>query len=234
MRATEFEFRHRFFFIGGLFTLAFSCNVLDPRSVAVWLTGALGRPDPAALRIVFAFAALLAAAAAALRTWAAAYLHSGVVHDLRLHSDRLVADGPYRHLRNPLYVGTWLLTLGIGFMASRLGWLILIPGIALFTFRLIRREEAMLEASQGPAFVEFRNAVPLAVPSLRPRIPASGRAPQWGQAFRGELFMWVFALAMFTYAATLRPRVTYLLFMAAVGGYAILNLIARKRESPDA
>jgi len=45
---------------------------------------------------------------------AEAYLHSSVVHDSQLHSDRLVADGPYRRVRNPLYLGNILLAFGLG------------------------------------------------------------------------------------------------------------------------
>ena len=56
-----------------------------------------------------------------LRTWAAAYLHSDVVHDLKLHSEKLVADGPYRFMRNPLYLGSLMLTIGIGCSPAGLG-----------------------------------------------------------------------------------------------------------------
>jgi hypothetical protein len=35
-------------------------------------------------------------------------------HDTALHSDKLVADGPYRHLRNPLYAGVFLINGGLG------------------------------------------------------------------------------------------------------------------------
>jgi hypothetical protein len=47
-------------------------------------------------RLAFLFATLLVGAPATIRTWAAAYLGSDVVHDLRLHTESLVTDGPYR------------------------------------------------------------------------------------------------------------------------------------------
>lgn len=45
---------------------------------------------------------MLVGAAAEIRTWATAYLGSEIVFDLNLHTNRLVADGPYRYVGNPL------------------------------------------------------------------------------------------------------------------------------------
>src|SRR5882757_2992199 len=47
-----------------------------------------------------------AVTAALLRTWATAYLDAAVVHDKRMRADQVVADGPFRYVRNPLYRGT--------------------------------------------------------------------------------------------------------------------------------
>ncbi len=231
MRATEFEFRHRFYFIASIYYVGFACSAIDHRGVAAWLIHTFGWPDRPARHLLFGAATLLTVAAAALRTWAAAYLQSEVVHDTRLRSEKLVADGPYRHLRNPLYAGAWLLTLGVGLMASRLGFVVLACGITWFTLRLIGREEAVLAASQGSTFLDFKRAVPSVIPSLRPRVPAFGRPARWAQAFRGEAFMWVFAFAMLLYAVTLRARITFTLFFAALIGYVILNLRRAKQST---
>ncbi|MEZ5313544.1 MAG: hypothetical protein R2862_07770 [Thermoanaerobaculia bacterium] len=103
MRATEFEFRHRFWLISAIFVLSFALYRFDPRNLGVALlerlrrsgsTGSLaGRRD---LRILFLGAAALVVLAALLRTWATAFLSSDVVHDSALRQDRLVADGPFR------------------------------------------------------------------------------------------------------------------------------------------
>src|SRR5262249_5351902 len=147
-------------------------------------------------------------------TWAAAYLHSSVVHDRSLHSDRLVADGPYRHLRNPLYVGALLLAIGFGLMAPPIGSVVLILGITWFVLRLIGREENELAQTQGESSPEFLHRVPQMLPAIRPRLPTSGAKPKWGQAVTGELFFWGCALALASYVWLLDLRVMWAVMAA--------------------
>jgi hypothetical protein len=49
------------------------------------------------------------------------------MRDSRVHTERVLADGPYRYVRNPLYLGNILMATGIGLMASRIGFLVLVP-----------------------------------------------------------------------------------------------------------
>ena len=142
MRATAFEFRYRFWFIFLLFWAAFSFYLVDHRSAGVALVRLLssGPATESAVHVIFGLAALLIGIAALLRTWAAAYLQSERVHDANLRTEGVVADGPYRHVRNPLYLGNLLLAVGMGLIASRLGFLILVGGHLIFLLRLIGRE----------------------------------------------------------------------------------------------
>jgi hypothetical protein len=147
-------------------------------------------------------------AAAAIRTWASAYLHRQIVRDSLLHAERLVADGPYRWVRNPLYFGTILLAIGLGSMASRSGFVvlvfgILVFGILVFSYRLIFREEAQLLASQGETYRRYLKAFPPLWPSIIARVAPAGARPRWPQAFFGETFFWAFAAASIGFAATL-------------------------------
>jgi Phospholipid methyltransferase len=48
----------------------------------------------------------------------------------------LVADGPFRWTRNPLYDGGILLAAGMGLLASRLGWVVMTFGLAIFYYPL--------------------------------------------------------------------------------------------------
>jgi protein-S-isoprenylcysteine O-methyltransferase Ste14 len=238
MRATEFEFKQRFWFIGGIFWLGFACYGFDHQNAGIALLELLQRghfdPNSAAaalpLHLIFGFAALLAVLAAALRTWAAAYLRSEIVHDHALHSEGLMADGPFRWIRNPLYDGGILLAMGVGLLASPLGWAVMVFGLSLFYYRLVLREEAALMQSQGEPFRAYCAAVPRFFPALRPRVKASGARPSWGQAFAGEIFMWGFAASVVTFAITLTLRSFYIVLGISLVGY-MLYWISRGRAA---
>jgi protein-S-isoprenylcysteine O-methyltransferase Ste14 len=210
MRATDFEFRYRFWIIFGLFMVAFAISRLDQVGVAATIDA----NDLRAQQGVFIIGALFVAAGALVRTWATAYLNADVVHDRQLHKQTLVADGPYRRLRNPLYLGVLLIALGVSLTLSRAGAACLLITVWLYLYRLICREQTELRQTQGPSYAAYCAAVPSLMPALMPRLPASGARPRWPQAFRGELFSWLYAVAELTYALTLDPRLV-IVFIAA-------------------
>jgi protein-S-isoprenylcysteine O-methyltransferase Ste14 len=230
MKATEFEFRYRAPLNLLQFWLAFQMYSFERddivSSFVPWDT-----PEGAfRARLIFSFAALLLLCAALIRTWAAAYLQSRVVHDPALHTEALIADGPYRRVRNPLYLGTFLMSVGLAFLANRIGFVILVGLAALRIHRLIGREEFELGKTQGPQYAEFCRRVPRILPSLTPRIPARGLAPQWGQAFVGELTMWGFAVMMIAFTITLRDRVAYVLTGVTLAWWFARGVLARRTK----
>jgi protein-S-isoprenylcysteine O-methyltransferase Ste14 len=231
MRATNFEFRHRYFLIMAIYAVGFSCYWIDHRNAARALLSLIGQDNNMfAIRWLIAIGALLIALGALLRTWAAAYLKSDVVHDTALHSDKLVADGPYRHLRNPLYAGVFLMNAGLGLLASLLGFGVIFFASLVFYGRLLLREEAQLLAAQGESYARFLEGVPCLWPSLTPRLPASGRTPEWGQAFLGEVTIWALAVATLMYAVTLRVGITYaIIALALIWGVIAQVRLRRKR-----
>jgi hypothetical protein len=167
---------------------------------------------------------------AAIRTWATAYLQGSVVHDMALHSDHLVADGPYRYARNPLYLGVILLAFGLGLLVNVAGWIWLVVAITVFTLRLISREEAALSRAQGESFREFKQAVPRLIPGFSPRLPSAGRTPQWGQALVAESFTWAFALALLLFAITLNTTVLLMVMFVPLGIYLIAHLRNSRKQ----
>ncbi len=206
--ATETEFRTRFWILAVIFFGSFQLYTWDHVPAATAMADLLAGSKSASAdahglqTLIYGIGAAAVLAAAALRTWAAAYMTSSVVHDDRVHDHRLVADGPYRHLRNPLYLGMILVAFGIGLAASRSGFVVIMAAVILLQFRLTRREEAALLATQGESYRSYLAGVPSLWPSLRPRLPASGASPHWGQALRGELFMWLYAAACIAFAVT--------------------------------
>lgn len=69
---------------------------------------------------------------------------------------------------------------------------------------------------QGKGYREFRRRVPRLWPALRPCMQASGAKPRWGQALRGEAFMWGFALAIAAFGITFNVYVLWSLLGAAL------------------
>jgi protein-S-isoprenylcysteine O-methyltransferase Ste14 len=235
MPATAWEFRHRFWIFAGIFAVGFLAYGLDRFNVVAWAvdgrSGAMGQPANVAipvLRVVFASTALLAVFGVALRTWAAAYLHADVVYDTSMHHDRVVADGPYRHVRNPLYLGVLLVAVGLTAMTSRLGAAFLLLAVPAFTLRLIAGEEAALTRNGGHAYRDYVAAVPRLLPALRPRLPPGGTRPRRGQAFVGEAYYWGLAASLATFAATVRIE-PYLWVLAVAFAVRALLAFGRRR-----
>jgi len=238
MRATEFEFRQRSWIVTTIYLLGLSFFQFDHVDVVQYLVdrtvgrGAL-RADLLA-HVILGAGALLLFLAAGVRTWAAAYLRSNVVQDPSMHLEAIVPDGPYRHLRNPLYLGSILMAFGIGLLVSRTGFLFLTIGLTIFFLRLIGLEEAKLEREQGERYREYCRWVPRIWPSLKPRLPSGGVTPQWGQAFLGEIHMWGFLVGMTAFAITLNQRVAWWIVGTAVVLYAVRSYVvsARRNRAP--
>lgn len=235
MRATEFEFRHRFWFILLIFVLAFVCKRFDHQNMVVEVMRRFFPNDPrlesAAARhgihIWFFLSATLVAAAAWMRTWGSAYLRVEVVHDAVVRTERLVADGPFRYVRNPLYFGILLMSVGIGMFATGIGFLVLILGQTLIVLRLMGREEAGLLESQGDAYRAYQAAVPRLFPAILPRLPAGGAQPRWLQGFLGEGWLWLLTLDGFLFAWSLNTDLYFKILWVCAGVYFLRWLVMK-------
>src|SRR5437762_2438082 len=218
MKATRWEFENRAVILGVVFGVSFFLSSFDRGNAAVAvaepLAARLHVGGDAAVRAVFVVGAVIAALGAATRTWASAYLAADVVYAEQLKTASLVGDGPYRFVRNPLYLGNVFLAIGMGTMASRFGFVLLNALMLLFSYRLILREEGELAAVQGAGYDAYRARVPRLFPSPTPLVPSAGRRPRWKNAFIAESWYWGFALAVAVFAAT--PSVTLFFGILAV------------------
>lgn len=204
--------------IAGIIALGFACSWIDSHGAEASVTGwlvALGVAPSAAVgrHITYVLATALVAGGTALRTWGTAYLDVETMMDATLHSNRLVIAGPYRYVRNPLYLGNLVVAAGIGLFASRAGFIVLLIGMTVFLYRLILREEQHLLREHGDAYRQFM-AIPRLLPAWRAKAPPSAARPRWGRAVGGEILMWATALATAIYAATFSAAAFWLTVLA--------------------
>ncbi len=117
---------------------------------------ALARPVPRSIL----YGALVGAVGLFTRALAAGYLHKQEV---------LTVVGPYAYTRNPLYLGSAILTLGVGIATwSWFSAIILCGYFALFYSIVMRKEEQELRLQHGAAFDQYAQTVPLFFPHWTP------------------------------------------------------------------
>src|ERR1700734_3277407 len=238
MRATNWEFKNRAMVFGLIFGLSFSLYFLDPQNSAAalanWLGAAQGMNANLVARLLFAFATGLLVVAALFRTWASSYLNSSVVYASEVKTASLVADGPYRLTRNPLYFANMLLATGMGALMSRIGFFVSILAMLVFCYRLILREESELHASQGEQYDRYRRAVPRLWPAIRPQTASAGRQASWSAGFKAEFWCWGFAMGVAAFAVTLNTSAFFGILTASIAVlWLSTSLIQRKRRSPE-
>jgi protein-S-isoprenylcysteine O-methyltransferase Ste14 len=156
-----------------------------------WLALELGRTGlvrfTVAVPVVIVVAALFAAVGAALRVWGTAYLGTGTVNSLNMKAGAVVADGPYRYVRNPLYLGLWCMVAAMAFIMPVTGALFAMVLISVFLMRLILAEEAFLGVQMGERYRLYVRAAPRIVPRFHANLPKGGNQPHWLRAAAAEL-----------------------------------------------
>lgn len=127
--------------------------VVYPFGILVLLMGSM---DDQSLRagIGYIIAGLL------IRLWSNGYA---------IKNDKLTTSGPYAFVRNPLYLGTFLIALGF-VIVLKMGWLgvIFIGALAAMYYKTINDEQGMLLAKFGDAYRAYTAKVPAMVPCLVP------------------------------------------------------------------
>ncbi len=205
-----------------------------PASTWLMLSGWLAQtrllPMEQASQAVTTLAILLAVLAAALRTWGTAYLGGGVMMDGALHGERIVADGPYRYLRNPLYLGSLLNTLALVILMPPGGAVFVLVVMAVRYGLLVRAEEAHLLQTQGDAYRAYQKLAPRWLPRLRTRIAAGGAQAHWGQAVIAETYVWGMAI---TYAALAWRYNTMLLLQGVLISFGLSLVLRSLVQKPE-
>ena len=119
----------------------------------------------------------------------AAVRHIGTIS--RTRTDRLgplVASGPFRWVRNPLYIGNIALWVGLT-LVSELPWLAAPVALLLAVeyHAIVRWEEQLLAARLGHNYHEYMRTVPRWVPQPPDKTLGSARPPfGWGVTLFSE------------------------------------------------
>jgi protein-S-isoprenylcysteine O-methyltransferase Ste14 len=96
----------------------------------------------------------------ALRGWSAGTIRKG---------ETLTTSGPYAFLRNPLYVGSFLVGAGLAVAGGSWLWLVLFLGFFVVVYGpTIAAEAERLTEQFGQRYVDYSAKVPAFIPRLTP------------------------------------------------------------------
>jgi len=176
--------------------------------------------------VVIVIGVLIAGAGAALRVCGTAYLGSEIVKHQNMQAASVMADGPYRYLRNPLYLGLWLCCVATAFLMPPTGALACVVLLGIFIYRLTLGEEAFLTPRLGDSYQAYLRSVPRLIPKLRTTIPSASISPRWGQALVYEMYpigiFLILACLSWSYNNRLLEQALLVAFGLALIGRALL------------
>lgn len=123
-----------------------------------------------------------------LRIWGIGYT-GATTRSRRVQANRLITDGPYAYLRNPLYVGNFLLSLGCCLIAwAWMPWMLVLFLTAFgLQYRLIvSLEEEELERIFGEEYRNYALHVPRFFPRRFPYQEGERVVPDFKKALQSE------------------------------------------------
>jgi len=167
------------------------------RVAAGWALGILvftiARPTLPAFLVGFPLAVI----GEAVRLWASGHIEK---------TKTLATGGPYAHTRNPLYVGSLLIAMGVAVASASVGVVIAVAAYFLAFYPSVMSEEA---AFLRVRFPEEYPAWAAAVPSLWPRLlPGGPRASrfEWARIQRNREWRTAAALPLLAALLYLLPH----------------------------
>lgn len=119
----------------------------------------------------------VAAAGLWLRAWAAGHLAK---------NEQLAMEGPYAYTRNPLYLGTLTVAIGLA-IASRNPWLIVLFAAVFVLVYLpaIELEEQHLR-QLFPGYAHYAETIPMLIPAFHRGTREEGKGFRWALYRRNE------------------------------------------------
>ena len=122
-----------------------------------------------------------------LRIWAVGYAGASTRARTLGAARDLVTTGPYSYVRNPLYLGNFLLSFGVCLL-SNVYWLVAVLVIGYFCqyLPIIALEETYLLESCGSIYQAYREQVPRFLPQFRPYLHPSDHDFSFARAIKSE------------------------------------------------
>lgn len=134
----------------------------------------------------------------ALRAWAAGYISK---------DRRLAQGGPYSLCRHPLYLGTFLSSVGMSVLVGNLYVAVITVAVFLIIYLpMMRGEEDYLQQVYGEEYREYMTQVPGFIPHLRFSRIAEGQSWTWRQLIRNEEHLTWLAIIAFLIVMILIQR----------------------------
>jgi protein-S-isoprenylcysteine O-methyltransferase Ste14 len=144
----------------------------------LWRSSAFGIGGPRAQLTLNVLGVVAAFAGEALRFYTLGLVPEGTSGQRYvLEAAVLNVRGPYAHVRNPLYLGNFVICVGLLLVSQNAPAFAL--GIAFFFaqyFFIVRAEESFLREKYGEHFGQYASRVPRWIPRLRPAFSGSLRA----------------------------------------------------------
>jgi protein-S-isoprenylcysteine O-methyltransferase Ste14 len=166
--------------------------------------------------------------ATGLRLWGTAYLGPGAMRGATMVGDRLVAAGPYRYLRNPLYLGILFLSLATSLLMPPDGALFFLVTISAFLSLLIHGEEAFLTQQLGEPYLHYRRDVPRLLPRFAGHTPNAEQHPHWIRAVLNELYPIGFTLCFGIFAWRYNARILVQCLLICYGFSLVVRAVRGK------
>src|SRR5580658_6979158 len=110
--------------------------------------------------VVIVCGALVAAMGVVFRVLGSAWLGHGVVLNAEMKAGSLMADGPYRYVRNPLYLGVCCMIAALALLMPATGALFVLIAVPSFLFCLILGEASFLAGQIGEPYRLYLRTVP--------------------------------------------------------------------------
>jgi protein-S-isoprenylcysteine O-methyltransferase Ste14 len=194
-----------------------------------------------ATRVVTSAALMSLAAGALLRVSGTAWLGAGTMRRGQLRRGqlrgselgdyKLVAGGPYRYLRNPLYLGTWFQALGASVLMPTAGASFFLPALTAFVLLLIFIEEHFLSETGGAAYEQYRRQVPRIIPRLTAAGGTASR-PNWTAALLAEVYPVSFTLCFAGLAWRYNSQLLIRCLFVCYGMSLVIRAFLKEPASP--